>query len=443
MNGIFHFLFATFDPMALIGFSLALPNVMMSFDPRFWLLFLVAFVLGLLPSLICWFVYLVNPARIRPPLPPAAMRAEPLISVVIVGRNESATIGQVIRGALRCGYSNLEVIFVDDNSTDDSVAIARRAALSVNGSCKDGPRVRIFPSPRRNGKASSLNIAIRMARGEFIAVTDADSVIQFGSIQHWLLPFADPRVGGVSANIRLMNMPASLTTRLQELEYALRFSLNKCILSSMNLIPVIPGMGGMFRGEILRRLGGYDTGLGDDTDMTQMLRKQGWRLGFSFDAVVYTAVPVNRRHLWSQRMRWSRNSVKIRLSKHREFFVLGRFGWSTAIVVLRLLAGRTTMNWLVLIGVVILIAVNGPLTVPELIGALYWISLLSVLIRLLIARDICGTPTPVNFWLIPLYPFYLMWWTGPKMVAEMSELFRIGAHHYYVPDHVWNESPWW
>ena len=442
MNGFFHFLFATFDPMVNLGFAKALGQLMWSLDPGWWLLFLVVFLLGLLPSLIVWVVYLAKPAAVRPPLP-AQPQAEPLVSVVIAGRNESATIAQVIRGALLCGYKNLEVVFVDDNSTDDSVAIARRAALSVTGTGKDSERVRIFPSPRRNGKASSLNIAIRMARGEFIAVTDADSVIQYGTIQHWLLPFADPRVGGVAAHVRLMNMPVSLHTRLQELEYATRFSLNKCILAWMNLIPVIPGMGGMFRGEILRSLFGYDTGLGDDTDMTQMLRKQGWRIGFSFDAIVHTAVPVSRHHLWSQRARWSRNSVKIRLSKHREFFVLGRFGWATAVVVIRLLAGRTTMNWLLLIGLALLLSVSGPLTIPEVIGGLYWIAVLFVLIRLLIARDICGTPTPVNFWLVPLYPYYLAWWTIPKMYAEMCELFRIGAHHYYVPDHVWNESPWW
>jgi cellulose synthase/poly-beta-1,6-N-acetylglucosamine synthase-like glycosyltransferase len=443
MSGVLHYLIAVIDPMTNLGFARSLSELMSSLDPAWWLLFITMFVLGLLPSLVVWIIHLVNPARVHPPLPDRPMQAEPLVSVVIAGRNESATIGQVIRGALLCGYRNLEVIFVDDNSSDNSVAVARHAALSALGSGMDSDRVRIFPSPRRNGKASSLNIAIRMARGEFIAVTDADSVIQYGSIQHWLLPFADQRVGAVSGNIRLMNMPASLVTRFQELEYAMRFSLNKFILASFNLIPVIPGMGGMFRGEILRRLHGYDTGLGDDTDMSQMVRKQQWKLGFSFGAVVHTAVPATRRHLWSQRARWSRNSVKIRISKHREFFVLGRFGFATAIVIVRLLVGRTTVNWLMLIGTALLLSVSGPLSVPEVIGTVYWIAVLFVLIRLLIARDVCGTPTPVNFWLVPLYPFYMMWWTIPKMGAEMSELFRIGAHHHYVPDHVWNESPWW
>ena len=201
MNGFFHYFLSALDPMANLGFSRAFVALMFSETPYWWL-FAFSFVLMVLPAIIVWLVYLVNPALIRPPLPVRPRQAEPLVSVVIAGRNESATIGQCIRAALLCGYSNLEVIFVDDNSEDDSVAIARRAALSVTRYRWDADRVRIFPSPRRNGKASSLNIGIRMARGEFIAITDADSMIQYGAMQHWLLPFADPRVGAVAANIQ-------------------------------------------------------------------------------------------------------------------------------------------------------------------------------------------------------------------------------------------------
>ena len=125
-------------------------------------------------TIIVCLAYLARPALVRPPPKLRPNQAQPMISVVIAGRNESATIGHCIQAALRCGYSNLEVIFVDDNSSDDSVAIARRAALAVTGSRYDTNRLRIFPSPRRNGKASSLNVGIRMARGEFIVIHDAD-----------------------------------------------------------------------------------------------------------------------------------------------------------------------------------------------------------------------------------------------------------------------------
>ena len=211
MSGFVSYIMSALDPMSNLGFSRAIGELAVSKLPTWW----VAFVLPLIISeglpVVFWIRYLVRPAALRPPVPKG--QAEPFVSVVIAGRNESATIGQSIRAVLQSGYSNLEVIFVDDHSDDDSLAIARHAALSVTHSSRDSSRVRIFPSPRRNGKASSLNIGIRMARGEFIAITDADSVLQYGSIHHWLVPFADPKVGAVCANCRVLNSRASLVSR--------------------------------------------------------------------------------------------------------------------------------------------------------------------------------------------------------------------------------------
>jgi hypothetical protein len=49
----------------------------------------------------------------------------------------------------------------------------------------------------------------------------------------------------------------------------------------------------------------------------------------------------------------------------------------------------------------------------------------------------------VNFWLVVIYPFYYLWLMPAVLYAEICELFRIGAKHPYVPDHVWQEIPWW
>jgi cellulose synthase/poly-beta-1,6-N-acetylglucosamine synthase-like glycosyltransferase len=441
MNGFLHYFLSTLDPFSNLGFSRAFNELMSSRLPSWWLLFVVPFIIGELPSVVCWLIYLVRPAAIRPPLP--ARQAEPLVSIVIAGRNESATIGQSIRAALTCGYSNLEVIFVDDNSDDNSVAIARRTAASILGSSKDAERVRIFPSPRRNGKPSSLNIGIRMARGEFIAITDADSILQYGSMHHWLLPFADPRVGAVCANCRVLNGKDSVLTRLQEIEYALKFTLGRYTMACLGLLNIVSGMGGLFRAEILHRLGGFDTGLGDDTDMTTCIRKQRWKLAFSFDAVVWTTVPITRHHLWRQRMRWRRNMVKIRISKHRDQLVLGRYGFANAVLAVHLVFARLLLTIVAVATLFIQTAEYGPLSVPEIVRTFYWISVLYLLIKMLIVREISSTPLLANFWLVLIYPFYFLWLMGPLVYAELAELFRIGAKHPYVPDHIWKEIPWW
>ena len=78
------------------------------------------------------------------------------------------------------------------------------------------------------------------------------SAIQYGATQHWLLPFSDPRVGSVCANIRVLNSTASLLTRLQEIEYVMQFPVGRLAASHSGIL---------------------DTGLGDDTDMTMKFLK--------------------------------------------------------------------------------------------------------------------------------------------------------------------------
>ena len=441
MTGFFRYFLGVLDPSSVFGFWRAFPELMGSAYIPWWLLCVLPVARWFLPDAACWFVYLFKPTVMRPPLPPRAFHAEPLVSVVIAGRNEAASIGEAIRASVLCGYGNIEVIFVDDCSDDDSIAVARRAARRLFPHGTD--RVRIFGSPRRNGKASALNIGIRMARGEFIAIIDADSALQHGAMHHWMLPFADPRVGAVAANLRVRNSTASIVTRLQECEYAFQVTMARLAAARLGLLTIIPGAGGLFRAEIIRRLGGYDTGLGDDTDLTIKLRKQSWRLGFSVDAVVWTDVPETWRRLCRQRKRWERNMVKIRLSKHRDMFALGRYGIGNAIVMLDLLIMRVTFPWVAAVGLLAVALMGGPLSAPALLTDIYWIYLVWLFIKALIARDIAHTPQTNNFPLLLVFPFYKLGLRAAVMSAELAELLRIGVKHPYVPDHVWQETPWW
>jgi len=442
MSGFVHYWLSTLDPLSNAGFSLAFPKLMITPLPHWWLLAVLPFVFMVFPSVAVWIVYVMKPSSIRPPLPAVPDQALPFVSVVIAGRNESETIGECIRAALLCGYPNLEVVFVDDNSEDNTVAVARRAALTATGSGRDGNRVRIFPSPRRNGKPSSLNIGIRMARGEFIIIIDADTILAYGSVQHWLVPFRDPKVGAVAANIRVNNSAKCLLTRFQEIEYALKTS-NKVFQARFNLLYIISGMGGMFRAEILRRLGGYDTGLGDDRDLTTMIRKQRWKLALSVDAVVWTTCPETVNHLAKQRARWRRNVVKICISKHRDLYVPGRYGLANFMVAIEVLA-RIIIPLAVAAALFWTIFESGPLGAPEIISSIYWITILYLFMKMMIARDISNSPVLKNFLLAFLFPFYMLFIVQASQIyAEITELFRIGSKHYYVPDHIWEEIPWW
>jgi len=160
--------------------------------------------------------------------------------------------------------------------------------------------------------------------------------------------------------------------------------------------------------------------------------------------VVWTTVPATRYHLWRQRERWRRNVIKICISKHRDLFVLGRYGFANAVVALQILFSSLLTPLSVTIAVFWAIAENGPLDAPQIIVRLYWMVLACLLIRASITHHICNTPKLANFWLVFLYPFYFFFVVAPAQYhAEVAELLRIGAKHPYVPDHVWEEIPWW
>ncbi len=432
ISGYLDYLFSYLEWGTLSQMPRVLGMMLTSADPYFWLLFLIMLRMTL-PAVVLWGVNLLRPAALLPPGAEAAPRL-PLVSVLIAGRNVAETIVPTIRSALSCGYPNLEVIFVDDHSSDDSVLQAR--TLERTG------RVRVFGADAHTGKPGSLNVALALARGEYLFVLDADSEVQHGAIPSMLAHFGDPKVGAVAANLRVRNALENWITRFQECEYALNVSVSRLWRGKLGLLSILPGAGSMFRASALRAMGGYDSGLGDDTDLTLRLRKLGWRLGFAPDAVVWTDVPNTFSWLLRQRSRWTRNMVKIRLHKHGDLYHPGRFGLSNAMVFADLFLLRVLLPFLALAGVVVYTAME-PLAHPLMLTGLYWVVIFLLLARLLVAHDLLRTPGLARLWLVPFYPFYRL----PIRVAEgisiLRELLRIQLWHPYVPRRIWERIPHW
>lgn len=432
MNGFLNYFLAPLDPATLHGLLRASAELSGSAHPYFWFV-VVVLARFVLPDIGLWLWRLVQPHAFTPPLWRGG-REWPRVTVLIAGRDCGDSLMQTIHSVLRCGYPNLEVIYIDDHSSDDSVARAR--LLEKTG------RIRVFESSQHNGKPSSLNIGIAMAQGEYILVLDADSELQQGSIPHLLAQFSDAQVGAVAANLRVRNASSNLVTRFQECEYALNVSLSRIWRARFDLLSILPGAGSMFRTRALRQLGGYDTGLGDDTDLTLRLRKRGWKLGFALGAVVWTDVPDNYAWLLRQRSRWTRNMVKIRLHKQGDLFRVWRFGLANGIVHIDGLLFRVLLP-LVAVAVVLHGLLSAPFTGPLLLTGIYWITVGFLLVKLLIAHDIAATPRLKMLWLAFLYPFYRLPVHLVELASMLREFLRIKLWHPYVPQRIWQRIPHW
>jgi poly-beta-1,6-N-acetyl-D-glucosamine synthase len=426
MGDVFQFLSASMSPQ-VIGDAVSHWRELLFSGDIFVLFFVVTLLRFDLPAFILWVINLVRPAAFRAP---AYSEADlPMISVIVAGRNPGAGIRKTIRSVLDSGYPRVEVLYADDYSTDDSVVHARTFE-------KTG-LVRVFASARHNGKPTNL-----MARGELSFVLDADAEVEYGTLHRLAAYFQDARVGAVSANILVRNASQNLLTRLQEVEYALNGSIARLWRSKLELLPILPGAASIFRTSALRSVGGYDTGLGDDTDMTLKMRKQGWRLGFSLDARIWTDQPYTIPGLIRQRTRWARNMVKVRLRKHKDFINPFRYGWKSTILAVDNLIFRVLFPGYATYAILMRLTVYGS-DKPLFFTSLYLLTVFFTCSRILMVNDLSGTPPLYELILAPLYPFYRLMLRTAEVFAEVRELLRVGLYHPYVPKRIWSEIPHW
>ncbi|HEX7876272.1 MAG TPA: glycosyltransferase, partial [Sphingobium sp.] len=239
---------------------------------------------------------------------PPAIRPGEFVSVIIPAYNEATVIEASVRRVLASREVSLEVIVVDDGSTDATSAIVARVFAA-------DPRVRLLTLDN-GGKAVALNRALEIATAPFIVALDADTQFEELTIARLTRWFADPQVGAVAGNAMVGNR-VNLVTRWQAVEYVTAQNLERRALARYGAITVVPGAVGAWRRSALDGVGGYpvDT-LAEDQDLTIAVQRAGWRIAYDTEAVAWTEAPESFRALARQRFRWAYGTLQC-LWKHR------------------------------------------------------------------------------------------------------------------------------
>ncbi|MES9605470.1 glycosyltransferase [Actinomadura sp. NPDC000929] len=257
-----------------------------------------------------------------PPPPPGGLPPDPFppVSVVVPAYNEEAGIAATVTTLLNTDYpGTVEVIVVDDGSTDGTAAIVESLRL---------PGVRLLRKPN-GGKPSALNAGVAAARSEILVLVDGDTVFQRDTLRHLIAPFADPEVGAVSGNTKVANR-GGLLGRWQHIEYVIGFNLDRRMFDLLQCMPTVPGAIGGFRRSVLAEVGGVPgETLAEDTDLTMAICRTGRRVVYEEKALAWTEAPASLRQLWRQRYRWCYGTMQA-MWKHRRSVVdrggSGRFG---------------------------------------------------------------------------------------------------------------------
>jgi cellulose synthase/poly-beta-1,6-N-acetylglucosamine synthase-like glycosyltransferase len=232
------------------------------------------------------------------------------VSVIVPAYNEAANIAATVRSLISSDYPYLEVIVVDDGSTDGTATIVER--LGLRG-------VRVIRQENA-GKPAALNTGIRAARANLLVLVDGDTVFQPDTVYNLVQGFTDPRVGAISGNTKVANRKR-LLGRWQHLEYVIGFNLDRRLFDLAGCMPTIPGAIGAFRREVLADVTSHqgavshDT-LAEDTDLTMAVLRANWQVIYAEHAIAWTEAPSSLRQLWRQRYRWCYGTMQA-MWKHR------------------------------------------------------------------------------------------------------------------------------
>jgi cellulose synthase/poly-beta-1,6-N-acetylglucosamine synthase-like glycosyltransferase/peptidoglycan/xylan/chitin deacetylase (PgdA/CDA1 family) len=230
----------------------------------------------------------------------------PDVSIVVPAYNEEVGIGRAVASLAASDYPGLEIVVVDDGSTDRTAAIVQELGL---------PGV-VLVRQDNAGKAAALNTGIGVSRGDVIVMVDGDTVFERDTVRRLVQPLADPAIAAVSGNTKVGNR-SGLLGRWQHIEYVMGFNLDRRLYEVLQCTPTVPGAIGAFQRSVLDEVGGVsgDT-LAEDTDLTLAIGRAGHKVVYAEDARAWTEAPSTVGGLWRQRYRWSFGTMQA-VWKHR------------------------------------------------------------------------------------------------------------------------------
>jgi cellulose synthase/poly-beta-1,6-N-acetylglucosamine synthase-like glycosyltransferase len=232
------------------------------------------------------------------------------VTITVPAYNEEVVIEKALRSLLKQSYPNLEIIVIDDGSSDRTFLKAKRMEFTT------GDRSLRVLRKKNGGKANAINYGIEHSSGELIMVVDADSRLDPNAVMLMAAYFDDPEIAAVAGSVYVSNQN-SLLTKLQALEYVEGLNMVRNGQAFLQLVNIIPGPIGMFRKSALYEVGLYDDDtFAEDCDVTLKLISHNYRIEFESDAVAYTEAPENLLDLIKQRYRWTRGILQA-IRKHK------------------------------------------------------------------------------------------------------------------------------
>lgn len=238
---------------------------------------------------------------------------QPMVTFTVPCYNEGQHVYETVKTILQQDWpkDKLEVIVVDDQSTDDTYQWALKA--------KELGNVTVLRNDKNSGKRRSLIKATRQAAGEICVSVDSDVVLAPNALKELVACFKNhPKVGAVGGKVGVSNANENWITQTQEVKYFFGYELFKSTENVFRTVMCLSGCLTAYRKEALlqvehelenRNMLGVEIKYGEDRFLTHQLVLHGWQTIINLDARCWTKAPTTLQNLFSQQLRWRRSNI--------------------------------------------------------------------------------------------------------------------------------------
>ena len=244
------------------------------------------------------------------PPPPPDTRHQPSVTVQLPVFNERHVVRRLIDAVAAFDWpaDRLQIQILDDSTDDTSQIIAnciafhRRNGIDIT---------QCHRTVRQGYKAGALREGLAAARGEFIAIFDADFVPPPDFLQRTIAPFDDSEVGCVQARWGHLNANVSHLTLAQSLGIDGHFVVEQRARNELGALLNFNGTAGLWRRSCMEEAGGWqeDT-LTEDLDLSYRAQLCGWRVAYLPHVIVPAEIPVSVDAFKRQQFRWAKGSMQ-------------------------------------------------------------------------------------------------------------------------------------
>ncbi|WP_101477297.1 cellulose synthase family protein [Candidatus Nitrosotalea bavarica] len=283
----------------------ALPNTLTQF---LWNVFIgIAMIITLYT---CNFYYLVVISRHQKKNDSIELKEIPTVTLQLPIYNEKYVAARLINAVCALDYPKDKLcIQVLDDSTDETQDLLGNLVLDYQ---KKGFDIQhIQRSDRKGYKAGALRNAMKSAKGDFIAIFDADFIPPTWFLKRAISYFCKPNIGLVQCRWGHVNEQYSPLTKAQALSLDFHFLIEQKAKSNSHLFMSFNGTAGIWRRKCIEDSGGWHTAtLVEDLDLSYRAQMKGWKCIFVPDIVVEAELPVQMNSAKRQQFRWAKGSIQ-------------------------------------------------------------------------------------------------------------------------------------